>query len=123
MAFDWVSFLDIADHLYGLEDDDLSHEACCRAAISRAYYAAFCSARNYAEIKDGFKRAQSKNENDHDRVQFHFKNRQGGWGVFSRLKELRQWRNAADYDDDIGGLISQTATILDKADEAIGYLK
>jgi hypothetical protein len=123
MAFDWIGFLHVADYLYDLDEEDLSHEACCRVAISRAYYAAYCYARNYAEATQGFKRSQSEHENDHRRVYEHFKSRRGGHGVASRLKELRQWRNAADYDDEVGGLISQTEKILDTAGEAIAYLK
>ena len=42
MAFDWVEYLNLAKDLA----DHKGNEAALRSAISRAYYAAFCKARN-----------------------------------------------------------------------------
>lgn len=52
MTFDWTEFLKLARELQERADDaDLpfAPEAAKRTAVSRAYYAAFCHARNYAE--------------------------------------------------------------------------
>ncbi|MDQ1282708.1 MAG: hypothetical protein QG666_497 [Euryarchaeota archaeon] len=46
--FDWKKYLDLAEDLAQNETD----EAKLRASISRAYYAAFCNARNYMKCKD-----------------------------------------------------------------------
>ena len=41
--FDWKKYLDLAEDLAQNKSD----EAKLRASVSRAYYAAFCNARNY----------------------------------------------------------------------------
>jgi uncharacterized protein (UPF0332 family) len=120
MAFDWGSFLKVAYYLYRLEEEDLSREARCRIAISRAYYAAFCCARNSAREKGRF--IPFYDDRDHKAVCDYFF--QGKYkGIASRLRELRDWRNKADYDDDVVELITHTEKILKAADEVIGYLK
>jgi hypothetical protein len=54
MPFDWREYLNLARQLAGLQGSDYSQEAVERSAVSRAYYAAFCWARNYAEKNLGF---------------------------------------------------------------------
>jgi RNA-splicing ligase RtcB len=54
MPFDWREYLNLARQLAGLQGSDYSQEAVERSAVSRAYYAAFCWARNYAEKNRGF---------------------------------------------------------------------
>lgn len=59
MTFNWKEYLEIAKFLKNINDSlseknaKFSTEAAYRVAISRAYYAAFCYARNHA--KDKFK--------------------------------------------------------------------
>lgn len=50
ISFNWRSYLDLA-----IELEKETNEAKLRSSISRAYYAAFCSARNYMEDKDRHK--------------------------------------------------------------------
>ena len=57
MAFDWSSYLDLADELAAFTE-----EAAQRSAISRAYYAALGKAREFLE-HDG--RAFTSTENIH----------------------------------------------------------
>lgn len=55
--FNWTDYFKLALDLAGINDvsessqiskgDNCKSEACLRASISRAYYAAFCIARNY----------------------------------------------------------------------------
>ena len=52
MSFDWAEYLDVAKSLFGQSATTPSREAALRAAISRAYYAAFCSARNHLRDRD-----------------------------------------------------------------------
>ncbi len=44
---DWQNYLKIAQELYDRKGDLAEEEACCRASISRAYFAAF----NFATIR------------------------------------------------------------------------
>lgn len=45
--FDWSEYLVVARHLA-----EQKTEAGCRSAVSRAYYSAFCSARNWLDEHD-----------------------------------------------------------------------
>lgn len=47
MSFDWTQYLFLAQELTKGSASSSNHEAMLRSAISRAYYAAFCSARNF----------------------------------------------------------------------------
>ena len=53
MSFDWIEYLNLADVLIHNKTRFTNDEACFRAAISRAYYSAFCSARNRARDVEG----------------------------------------------------------------------
>jgi hypothetical protein len=93
--FDWREYLELAKALVGIQSAGYSQEATERAAVSRAYYAAFGWARNYAESELGFV-AQSGSE-DHRRLREHFR-QQGMMRLASDLNRLRAWRNACDYE-------------------------
>jgi len=71
-------------------------ESYLRSAASRAYYAAFCHARNWAREKTGFQ--PSGKSEDHSNLREHFR-RIEMTDVASRLDHLRKWRNSADYSD------------------------
>lgn len=47
MNFDWSENLEFAREQVCVDEHGNVNEAACRAAISRAYYAAFCLSRNY----------------------------------------------------------------------------
>lgn len=47
MTFDWSKNLEFAKEQVCVDEHGNVDEAACRAAISRAYYAAFCLSRNY----------------------------------------------------------------------------
>lgn len=49
MSFDWSQYFQLALELIKESDEPASEEAKSRAAISRAYYAVFCRARNFIE--------------------------------------------------------------------------
>ena len=118
MAFDWREYLNLAKCLAGQEGIVPNQEASFRSAVSRAYYAAFCHARNRARDLDGF--SPKGTGDDHQRVRKHFKC-QGKESIASTLDDLRQWRNHCDYDDK-----SDDATLSKKAiagaDEIINEL-
>jgi uncharacterized protein (UPF0332 family) len=105
MTFDWREYLTLAENLYTNSHNFPNQEACFRVAISRAYYAAFCTARNYAKKYDHL--ILRKTGEDHRIVKDHYsfandsnteqqrKRRQIG----INLDRLRNLRNKADYDD------------------------
>ncbi|KAF5436823.1 hypothetical protein C5S35_07295 [Candidatus Methanophagaceae archaeon] len=47
MMFNWSGYLDLAKELAGQTAGQATEEAKLRSSASRAYYAAFCRARNY----------------------------------------------------------------------------
>lgn len=99
MAFDWRTLLDLARQLEQDASTATSNsEALCRSAVSRAYFAAFCHARNYAT---SFLKYQPKHdERDHGSLRAHLKGKRRQ-GDADRLERLRQWRNDADYVNDL----------------------
>jgi|SRR5581483_1092488 uncharacterized protein (UPF0332 family) len=97
MPFDWKEYLDLAQFL-ATNQGSFTREAALRCAISRAYFAAFCHARNYASSQQGFK--PKRTEEDHSDVREHFK-RSGMLDIASKLDQLRQWRNKCDYAEEV----------------------
>ena len=47
MTFNWSEYLEFAKKQACVDQNGNIDETTCRASISRAYYAAFCSSRNY----------------------------------------------------------------------------
>jgi uncharacterized protein (UPF0332 family) len=99
MSFAWVEYLTLAEVLVRQRDTLADAEACCRAAISRAYYAAYCAARNHARDVEGGAFAQTGD--DHRRVLVHY--RRAADPLHQEIGEvlfrLRRHRAQADYDD------------------------
>jgi len=52
MSFDWKSYLQLAHELIQHQNPAIPQEAYLRSAISRAYYAVFCIAKNFL-IRNG----------------------------------------------------------------------
>jgi uncharacterized protein (UPF0332 family) len=105
-----------------------SKEATERAAISRAYYSAFCHARNYAYNKHGF--TPTRKAKDHELLISHFEIIEqvdsAFEGVADNLDELRIWRNNCDYDDEVAVITDLNSLVegaLDDAKEIIDILK
>jgi hypothetical protein len=98
MAFDWHDYLTLAKWLRDNTPPGVSGEAAHRVAVSRAYYAAFCYARNYARDYLGF---QPRNDaDDHGRLRAHLRRRRRQ-ATSESLDRLREWRNNCDYLDDL----------------------
>ncbi len=99
MSFAWAAYLTLAEALFRERVTFADQEACCRAAISRAYYAVFCAARNHARDNEGL--PLPRGGRVHQAVIDHYSNhtsqqyRAIGWA----LRRLRHLRNRADYDD------------------------
>jgi len=102
MLFDWKEFLELAKALRNSAGSGYSVEAANRTAVSRAYYAAFCWTRNYAESHWGFQR--TKSGLDHRLLREHLR-KLGKTKAASRLERLHQWRKKCDYEDHVAGLV------------------
>lgn len=97
--FDWDEYLQLAEELHE-RDSDFLREAGERTAISRAYYAAFHEALQYAP-----NRVRNAPRDKHRKLIDHYKQAptQTERAVGRQLERLRDNRNAADYEDRIGG--------------------
>jgi len=123
MSFDWSEYLNIARELAGQATALASDEAKKRSAISRAYYAAFCSARNHLRDKEhdqnipvggdahGYVRKQFKTSKDKVRRE-----------IGEDLARLVAKRNLADYDDTIERLEGETHLALNWSQEVLSDL-
>ena len=120
MAFVWTENFDLAQYLSSQTDSTVSQEALMRCAVGRAYYAAFCHARNYARDRHGL--AVRSNGDDHSLVRRHFYSRREK-GVSLKLASLRDMRNACDYADEISDLPRMLAQALTEAQKVIAILK
>jgi hypothetical protein len=98
MPFDWKQYVELSAFLQQLANHGSIQEAMLRCALSRAYYGAFCYARNYARDCLGFE-PRSDGE-DHGRLREHLK-KSKRWLVSEKLERLRDWRNECDYEDQL----------------------
>ncbi|MCK9333381.1 MAG: hypothetical protein M0Q19_09485 [Candidatus Cloacimonetes bacterium] len=103
MVFDWTGYLTLAKFLHMSASVSYPEEAAKRAAVSRAYYAAFCYARNYAEHALGF--IPSHRARDHGDLIIHYEAAEiihpALSGIADALDELLEWRRTCDYDDEV----------------------
>jgi uncharacterized protein (UPF0332 family) len=123
MSFDWADFLTFADVLLREPNSPGPGEASLRSAISRAYYAAFCSARNFARDREGL--MPHRTPRDHQRIMAHFQmapdRTRRKIGI--DLSRLRDNRNRADYDDVlVGEPISLAQSSIDIARNVLNAL-
>jgi hypothetical protein len=99
MPFEWKQFVDVSRHLQQeVAQGKANAEGLQRSAVSSAYYGAFCHARNYAVMYLGYK--VKGFGDDHGALRAHLKKSRRG-GDAQRLDSLRQWRNDADYADEL----------------------
>jgi hypothetical protein len=94
--FDWTLYLDLAKHLLVGQQPKTNNnidEAYYRSAISRAYYAAYCVARNYLQEDQGL------NIPVFDSHKFVLEEFMDEPKIASTLKSLRDDRNRADYNN------------------------
>ena len=101
MPFDWKQYLTLAEFLRDHTGPGADREAAQRSAVSRAYYAAFGLAREFAATREGF--ILLGDAEDHQRLQQHFSQ----WkrrDVADQLRQMRRWRNDADYHPDLANL-------------------
>jgi uncharacterized protein (UPF0332 family) len=95
MSFDWEDFVTIAEYLE--INPDCPEEAAQRSAVSRAYYAAYCIARNLAEASGKIELQGSAD--DHREVMDFYDSIPNLMQVATYLREMRRWRNDCDYEN------------------------
>ncbi len=118
MAFSWEEFLNLAAHL-ALGGHGLHPEASSRSAVSRAYYAAYCYARNHARDNEGF--VPTGTARDHVRLRDHFSLGQKTQ-LADDLEDLRIWRNDCDYEDVVTNLPTLLKSALKRAKDVLDAL-
>ncbi len=123
MTFQWTDYLSLAEVLLNHRTTLAQEEACCRASISRAYYAVFCAARNFARDQEGLSLRHTGA--DHQRVQRHFQNGQTRehQQLQILLDRLRQRRNEADYVDNLSNVVALAQGTIQYARQALQTLE
>jgi hypothetical protein len=98
MAFNGYESLQVAQFIGGKILGPCTSESLQRAAISRAYFAAYLHAF-YHEVDNGrfIPSPPEEGGRDHGRLRKHFKS-QRKHKIASELKELHKWRKTCDYD-------------------------
>lgn len=121
--FDWREYLELASDLgstpVGSTVSLRGSEATARCAVSRAYYGAFCHARNYAVAHLNF--ISSNQGSDHWMLRQHFA-RRGMNRVARRRRQLHGWRKQCDYDDVVPHLAVRVVDALREAAAVISQL-
>jgi len=123
MRFDWTKYLTLAQDQVKLSKGHTNKEALLRCAISRAYYSAFCNARNY--LRD-FEKAKGLGHSSkvHQLVidQFEDSANTAKKDMGAILRRLREFRNHADYQDRFRNLDKTAVLSLSYAEEIIECL-
>ena len=127
MNFDWSEYYNLAKGLAGWPNvpnaPDSQEEAKLRSSISRAYFAAFCQARNHL-IERGIDIPE--NVDSHRIVSDEFANRTDRMSkdIALQLGKLRVSRNRADYWDHVRRLpeaakeaLKGSRSVLDQLDK------
>jgi uncharacterized protein (UPF0332 family) len=123
MSFDWSEYLRVAKELAGSATPPANQEAKLRAAISRAYYAAFVKARNHLRDKQGHTIPKTGDAHRYVWEQFDLSPDPVRQTVAENLIRLRKYRRQADYVDTFPGLSGITATAITLSEEVISELR
>jgi hypothetical protein len=118
MTFNWYEYLLLAHYLNNANTFHYP-EALQRSAVSRAYYAAFCSAKEYAEIKFRIKFSSDTNVHYDVRNTFKKNNRDD---ISDNLNDLRILRNKCDYQNNVQNLHIMVKTAIQLAEDIISHL-
>jgi uncharacterized protein (UPF0332 family) len=123
MSFSWRDYYILAGQLKQQAADSPQQEAYLRSAISRAYYASFCLARNY--LRDSLGRKSTGTLDDHEFVKNQFRNLPGqdNQAIAENLRRLRAYRNQADYDDELPSIKNTALMAMNMAGKVIETLE
>lgn len=127
MNFEWSAYLNLAEQLLNSASNPIinqaDREAMLRTAISRAYYAAFVSARNHLRENYGDKFVPASGD-AHSYVANQFRNSPNQWSkkIGWKLHFLRKYRNMADYDNVFQNLLLNATTSILEAKRSLNIL-
>jgi hypothetical protein len=121
-VFNGMDSLNVAQFLGGQTSITYTPESAQRAAISRAYFAAYGHAFHH-EV-DGNRYHPEKNAADNHRgLRVHFAKKIKEQKIAAALEDLRRWRNQCDYGKIfVGNLPKNTEQALEKAKYIIDCL-
>ncbi len=122
MMFDWSDYLDLANELAGEIASQATEEAKLRSSASRAYYAAFCRARNYLRDIEGRSIPLTGIAHVIVRDEFKLSTDKQRRKIGQNLDRLRIDRNKVDYGDSVTGLSSMVTMDLTMALKVISTL-
>jgi len=124
MSFDWSTYLDVAKDLAEqAAEESTARDARLRSAISRAYYATFCCARNRLRDVEGDTAIPTTGES-HGYIRDQFKKGDSDRRkVGANLDRLHKERNKADYQDTFPNLRGTAELALKLAERAITNLR
>ena len=119
MAFDWADYLVFAEELAQRSD-----EAALRSAMSRAYYAAFCTARNRLRQDHPYFEKERQALDSHKRVWDVYRNdtHEPRHSIGEVGDRLRKKRRLADYEDEVRGLPKLARDTTAKARRLLDWL-
>lgn len=122
MTFDWSQYLNLAKEFLCQPTPPANQEAKMRSAISRAYYAAFISARNY--LPETEEHSIPKTADAHKYVVQQFKQSSDAdrQNIGSNLEKLRRDRNAADYNNSVPELFKISKIAVKRSHRVISML-
>lgn len=122
MSFDWSQYLNVAKELADQATIPANQEAKLRAAISRAYYAAFIQARNHLRDREGLSMPRTSNAHVYVSQQFEQSTDSIRRTLGEGLVRLRMYRRQADYVDKFPGLNGITLMAIQLSEEIISTL-
>lgn len=116
MPFNWRDYLSLAQELSQRQD-----EAAIRSAISRAYYAALCSARLYLETQG--KTISTMGADSHSQIWNAFQGKgKAANAVFQRGQSLKRHRQRADYENEVVSLSNDIIAAIKDAEMIFYWL-
>ena len=123
MSFAWLDYLTLAEALLQARTTLAPEEACCRAAISRAYYAVYNVARTRAREHEGLQLPAIGDA--HQRVIMHYFRGPSPLhrAIGDSLRQLRSVRNRADYDDQFDQAVARAQFAVRRARQVVVQLQ
>jgi len=122
MSLNWLEYFNLAQELAGQNVTPAGEEARQPSALSRAYYAAFCQARNHLRDKEGHLLPRDGQVHAYVCDQFRNSHDPARNQIGHDLNRLRIDRNKADYDDSVPYLDTMTTRDMTLARRVLSML-
>ncbi len=122
MSYQWSDYLSVADHLIEFSGQSSYAEACLRASMSRAYYAALLTARSLLRDQWGIEVPATAELHRFIPDWFLSEDNVAEQKIGTLLLHLRERRRRSDYDDNIANVSSLAHRSLADAKEVIEWL-